>query len=359
MITFKEYLEEAVGGGAGSEITALAESLQAYACAARQSLGRDLTSVDEITSENTKDAYADRKLDIAKEKLDAGWHYSVVITANKFYKDYGTGFEFHRGGKDVEKIIYSEFRKFKKESGLKGEDKWNPADIWAVKKGFKPAKGFSTLLELNTYMYEQYNAGNLIGVSLKKVPKGAVKGKVFNDGKPPEASFKGIKVGKEVASSKDVYLLLNIEGGEASLQLRNFSSRPVTSSWQGELKGKFAAGGKMGGGVLYQAAIDSGVKGVISPSSFKSEIDSPSEKTLTEFAKMFKAISGTNDSIDQIKEKTLAKQIEDKTWWMSKYLSVSYAYAVVKSGKEDEVAQAIYGYASSATKTSSIFVKYS
>ena len=33
------------GSGAGAEITALGESLQAYACAARQQLKKDLTEI--------------------------------------------------------------------------------------------------------------------------------------------------------------------------------------------------------------------------------------------------------------------------------------------------------------------------
>jgi hypothetical protein len=35
--------------GAGAEVTALAESLQAYACATRQFLGKDLIDVSQIT----------------------------------------------------------------------------------------------------------------------------------------------------------------------------------------------------------------------------------------------------------------------------------------------------------------------
>ena len=45
-----------MASGAGSEITALAESLQAYACATRQYLGKDLTSVTDISDKTIKDA---------------------------------------------------------------------------------------------------------------------------------------------------------------------------------------------------------------------------------------------------------------------------------------------------------------
>ena len=42
--------------GAGAEVTALAESLQAYACATRQFLGKDLTDVSQITEKTIGDA---------------------------------------------------------------------------------------------------------------------------------------------------------------------------------------------------------------------------------------------------------------------------------------------------------------
>ena len=45
--------------GAGSEITALYESLQAYACAARQHKGKDLESIFELKSTNTRAADCD------------------------------------------------------------------------------------------------------------------------------------------------------------------------------------------------------------------------------------------------------------------------------------------------------------
>jgi hypothetical protein len=42
--------------GAGAEITALAESLQAYACAARQHYGKPLTNISEVTDKVVGDA---------------------------------------------------------------------------------------------------------------------------------------------------------------------------------------------------------------------------------------------------------------------------------------------------------------
>ena len=57
--------------------------------------------------------------------------------------------------------------------------------------------------------------------------------------------------------------------------------------------------------------------------------------------------------------KTKGLAAADPTWWMSKYLSVYYAYSMINTGKQNKVASKIYQYASSATDNSSVFVKYS
>jgi hypothetical protein len=44
---------------------------------------------------------------------------------------------------------------------------------------------------------------------------------------------------------------------------------------------------------------------------------------------------------------------------MSKYLGLAYCAAIKESGKEDAVTKALFGYGSSATKNSSIFIKIS
>ena len=345
--------------GAGAEVTALAESLQAYACAARQFKGKDLESAAELTEKNTKAAKCDRTLQQCIEGLDAAWFHSVVVTANLMFKDFNisNGYVFHRGSPEVEKV-YAEFRKFKASSGLSGEDKWNPADIWAIKNGYNHKTGFTTLQDYNKYVYDQFKSKQLIGISLKKVPKGAAHSKIFNDGKPPAAKFKEVKAMSDVIASKDVYWDLEFDGNEARVQLRNFSSRPVTSSWQGEIKGKSASGGKIGGGLLIKAAKESGIANVNMPNQFNplAPVTAP---IATKFAEMYLAISNSQESKKDVIQKTMTMAKIDQTWWMSKYLGVYFTYTVMTSKKQNAVAGWLYNYASSATSTSSIFVKYS
>ena len=138
--------------GAGSEITALAESLQAYACATRQHYGKDLGDVSQITEKTIRDADCDRSLRQCIAGLDEKWFESVIKTANKIFAEVpgakvGKKYKFYRGGAFVDSI-YDEWRKFKDGSGITGDDKWDPADIWMVKKDFRfSTKSFKLSLE--------------------------------------------------------------------------------------------------------------------------------------------------------------------------------------------------------------------
>ena len=347
--------------GAGAEVTALYESLQAYACAARQHKGKDLESIFELKAANTKAADCDRTLKQCMDQFggDEEYQYSIIATANKFFKEYKitSGYIFLRGGSKVD-AIYSAWRKHKQGSGISGDDKWNPADIWAMKTSYTHKSNFKTLGEYNAFILDSYNKKKLIGISLKKVPRGVVKSKVYNDGKSTiTAKFKEVKPMDDVTSSKDVYFVVTHNGTPYNIQLRNFSSRPVTSSWQGEIKGKSAAGGKMGGGLLVEHAVGAGVK-LKAPNQFNANI-APSDTLLTEFAKMYVGINPKGkETQKEVKTKAKALAKVDPTWWMSKYLGVYYAYSVVKSGKKDVVASRIYRYASSASENSSVYCKY-
>jgi hypothetical protein len=353
--------------GAGSEITALAESLQAYACATRQFLGKDLTSVTEITEKTIKNADCDRTLDKCIDGLNAQWFHSVIVTANKIAKDFkitkASDYIYYRGGDLVGKI-YSEFSNFRKTSGIVGDDKWNPADIWMAKKNFKFKGDWPSLEDYNRYIYDCYQKNELVGISLKLVPKGDATSKVYNDGKPITAKFSDIKINPIPIESKDVYIQFLTDGNKSGeIQLRNFSSRPVPSSWQGEIKGKTAAGGKVGGGLLIKAAQESGVPNnkLTTPASFSSKIEKPPEQVLKDFTDMFCSLARITNANEKKKilQMVKVKQKEDTTWWLSKFLGVAYCYAIVNSGKVDDVTKWIYGYGSSATKNSSIFIKYS
>jgi hypothetical protein len=355
---------EIKSSGAGSEITALAESMQAYACATRQHLGKPLTDISQITEQTIADANCDRPLKKCITSLDDNWFRSVLLTANLMFEEIpgaasGKKFEFHRGGRVVDSI-YNEWRKFKSGSGITGDDKWNPADIWVIKKGFKLQTGWKTLSDYNLYIYNAFANTELIGVSLKKIgPKDFPHSKYFNNGKPIVAEFSGVKLGGTMTDSKDLYVQYKSEGAAGEMQMRNFSSRPVPSSWQGEIKGKAAAGGKIGGGIVMQMAQEAGVSRSKLMLPNQCPIEKPSEADFKRFATVFKELSGSKEKLDTLIAQAKAGHRQDKTWWMSKFIGLDLVYTVLKEKKQDDFCKLVFEYASSATKNSSIFIKYS
>jgi hypothetical protein len=362
--TTKKNDTEQKQSGAGAEVTALAESLQAYACATRQHYGKPLSDVSQITVKTIADADCDRTLAQCMKGLDENWFYSVITTANQIFEDVpgaktGKNYKFFRGGRFVDSI-YNEWRNKKEGSGITGDDKWNPADIWMMKKSFKLKTGWATLSEYNKYLYNEFANKQLIGISLKKLAKGSsAHSKIFNAGKPLTAEFKGVKLGVNMLDSKDIYIQFKSEGKDGEIQLRNFSSRPVPSSWQGEIKGKTAAGGKIGGGVIFQGALDTGVSKSKLTMPNQTPIDKPTEAQFKQFATMFKDLSGSKEKLDKLIVLAKAGQRKDKTWWMSKYIGIDLVYTMLKEKKMDALCSYMFQYASSATKFSCVFIKYS
>jgi hypothetical protein len=229
-----------------------------------------------------------------------------------------------------------------------------------IKKTHKHQFDFPSLQEYNEYMYNLFANGECIGISLKKLGKGEEPhSKIFNAGKSATADFTGVKLGQVMTDSKDIYIQYKSEGKAGEVQLRNFSSRPVTSSWQGEIKGKAAAGGKIGGGMIFEGALSVGVPKNKLTMPPQTPIDRPTEKDFKEFATAFKNLSGSKEKVDNLIIQAKAGHRQDKVWWMSKYIGVMLVDAVMKEGKMDDLSSYIFQYASSATKNSCIFIKYS
>jgi hypothetical protein len=229
-----------------------------------------------------------------------------------------------------------------------------------VKKGFKLETDWPTLTDYNRYIYDQFALTNLIGISLKKIgPKDEPHSKIFNNNKPLIAEYTGIKLGMNMTDSKDIYIKYKSEGKDGEVQLRNFSSRPVPSSWQGEIKGKAAAGGKIGGGVIFEGALEVGVPKSKLSLPNQTPIEKPTDADFKAFATSFKELSGSKEKLEVLIIQAKAGHRQDKTWWMSKYIGVMLVTTVIKEKKTNELCKFIYEYASSATKNSSIFIKYS
>ena len=212
---------------------------------------------------------------------DAEWMHTFIATANKI-KLNATKFTgdvyFHRGSPFM-KAVYDRKKKCEKHnkdlmksgtppSELKeslasfSDDKWNPGDIWmsTINPNIMPYQPFSWQPKfmsekmqqhvcdwpsLQTAVYQSAISGETLGISLKKTGKSASL-TIFNS-QDPEAKkdsiqYKGYRFGSgDFFNSADMY----IEFNNGSMQYRATAS---TSSWQGEVKGTKASGGKCGGG---------------------------------------------------------------------------------------------------------------
>lgn len=353
------------GSGAGAEVTALNESLQAYVCSARAAKGRDISDIEEVNRSNIYNANCTESLGDIKKKLGEDYYHSAITIANQMFHDFPflntKTYEFHRGGATVN-TIYSTFNKLKSGSNIANANKWNPADIWIIKKGFSIKGDWTTLSDFNSYLREQFYAKNLIGVSLKKLEAGGgAHRQIFNDGEKISARFTGFRIGDDILKSKDVYIEFVSGKKPGEIQLRTFSSRPEPGSWQGEIKGKTAAGGKIGGGVLMRACVECGIPAgqLLYPAAFASHVRHPTESKFNEFANMHKELTGSRESTRNIVTMAKEGQKGDPTWWMTKFLGIHYCHVLYKTKKENKVTNWLYNYGSSATDDSSIFVKYS
>jgi len=289
------------GSGGGADATAATESMCCYYAAylfnssvSEYKLGK---SYDEELSkffiQNPKfvDAYDKNKqlsfqdcwdFWVVNLKEDTEWMDTFIATANKI-KINATNFTkrpvyFHRGSPFMDSI-YARKKKCEKHnkdliksgtatSELKesiasfSDDKWNPGDIWmsTINPDVMPYQPFSWQPKfmsenmqqhvcdwpsLQTAVYQSAMSGETLGISLKKTGKSASL-TVFNS-KDPEArkdkiTYSGYRFGSgDFFNSADMY----IEFNNGSMQYRATAS---TSSWQGEVKGTKASGGKCGGG---------------------------------------------------------------------------------------------------------------
>jgi len=290
------------GSGGGADATASTETMQCY-YAAYLLNNNDLSLLDPNKSyaeELTKffasrpglvEGYDKNKqlsfqdcwdFWVVNLKEDAEWMDTFIATANKI-KINATNFTkrpvyFHRGSPFMDSI-YARKKKCEKHnkdliksgtatSELKesiasfSDDKWNPGDIWmsTINPDVMPYQPFSWQPEfmsenmqqhvcdwpsLQTAVYQSAMSGETLGISLKKSGKNA-SFRAFNS-KDPEArkdkiTYSGYRFGSgDFFNSADMY----IEFNNGSMQYRATAS---TSSWQGEVKGTKASGGKCGGG---------------------------------------------------------------------------------------------------------------
>jgi hypothetical protein len=272
------------GSGGGSQDTTWTESMQCYYLSILYN-----TNISKLDNKNaTLKALSDQnkfcftydkstKLNAATcyENTPEDWFQKDVFikTANAIYnsplgkKFQGKTCYFHRGSPFMKSIYESRKNAFKFDQknnkpmiapGTFSDDKWNPGDIWMSQKdpntkepfidGVKVKKTPTEWTSLRETVLNNATKKNLtLGVSLKKVEGANARVVPFNTPKRThniDVRFDSFTFGQtgDFFNSADMYITMS---NGVKMQLR---ATATTSSWQGEIKGQFAAGGKIGGG---------------------------------------------------------------------------------------------------------------
>ena len=149
------------GSGGGAEATKLTESAQCLYAAIAFGLNRKITASD-ITTTNARSFSGKFKVDETTERilseLPDEWVASSLLGANKLYERFNKGdYVFHRGSEEVDAInnIFSNVKKIEK--FRMDINKWNPSDIWMIRKDFdfKELTKEKTILGLNQVIQEK------------------------------------------------------------------------------------------------------------------------------------------------------------------------------------------------------------
>ena len=281
------------GSGGGAEATAITESMQCFFTSYlfnghedNFDLSKDYektlkTFYKSVANSNYVHAYnkASRYKFNAlwnKSPKDEEWMQTYMATANMI-KNKSTNFSgnvyFHRGSPFMDSIYEKKktCEKHNKDLIKSGEapsllaesltsfsnDKWNPGDIWMstnrptdepftwsppeMKKDMKVH--VCDWVNLQKSVYESAHTGETLGISLKKTGKTAKFSEFNTPREKQEIKYRGFKFGNgDFFNSADVYIEFS---GGGSMQYRPTDGN---KSWQGEIKGTKASGGKAGGG---------------------------------------------------------------------------------------------------------------
>ena len=376
------------GSGGGSSDTALTECLQCFYCAyvfnKKRGPCKSVSTKELMSTEQF--AVTDKKLKECLDKGPADWVETDVYikTANKLWEKFGRKMTkngnvfFHRGSSFMQNVYAAKKKchKIDRESGdpqapgAFNDDKWNPGDIWATTFSSIEtplSESTSNWGELNAQIYKLSQQGKLLGISLKKIGKGAgATSKEFNTPKAQANrqtyQFNNYKYGRtgDFFGSQDIY----IDTSEGEIQFRTFSG---DKSWQGEIKGGAAAGGKIGGGNVdfycQQVFKKDIYGGTGSEASFIAKINADPKwpSKMYQFYKKYN--SGSKPSKPLLSENEFLELYSEQTanFTHSKAICMMFLETFVRKSKKekDEFITKLFRYASSDVDQSSYYVKIS
>tara|TARA_B100000700_G_scaffold281414_1_gene332092 strand:- start:5688 stop:7226 length:1539 start_codon:yes stop_codon:yes gene_type:complete len=400
------------GSGGGSKQTTVQESTSCLYNALRfhvikKKLTPDLTITTDHLDEaakwiETPGATVDQMILFSNQ--DPDWKEVFIDGANKLYdkvqshSNTKNDYIFVRGDKDIDDgVVKKSFAQCKSSlvhSELKNEDKWNPSDIWMYSKGAKTkientltpygVKKTSTTIEvLNDELINLFNDGILMGVSLKKTgASGTVK--VVNNETPAQRKANlGVAFDKSASVNDviydngrnyadkdkkypmDIYVIYG-SGAFDKIQLRNFGGNSK-GDWKLELKGQYAAMGKIQGSVARFILGHTGFTNIPQEPDWKhchpkTATKAQKEEITKEIYDLLSDFDAQGFNKQKKAEKSMMGEIASKrqSWRYSKLSGLRFLKYLCKSNVDaDKAVKELYLFGGSASDHSSIYYKYS
>ena len=368
------------GSGAGADVTAIVECGQALVCSLVYNILKKEIKWEDLTLEGLQQAfkYCDLSdgLDAIIERSPPEWVQSYVKSANILYRNYkmsGSPVYFHRGSKfmnDIygsKKIVYDNDKKSDNPQapGSFSDDKWNPGDIWMTTLRTVPPISSDSWASLNKDIYDLARAKKLMGVSLKKVGATAhiEEYNALTTNQTKDYQYRGFRISSASErgplppffNSIDLYMTV----GDKEIQFRATSG---SASWQGEIKGATAAGGKIGGGnVNFYLKKYTGF-GVFNKEEKEVINFTKSKDFFPEFYRLYeKHFDGKKLPYEEFVINANLKQKESAGYLFSKYINMKFIdiFLSANSSIRNKIATDFLRYAASNTDQSSFFVKIS
>jgi len=346
------------GSGGGAEQTDIQESAQCLVNAIRYNKGSKITDKD-INSTSVKKAAS--RIDttasletMAKFLLDSpDWRVTAISTANVLAENFKGNFKFYRG-KGIVPIINNAAKAALKNADISANlNKWNPADIWMATDAAFEVNYPEDLEKLNKLISRLFRDKVLVGVSLKKC-EDACHIETFNAG-TKKALNKFEKIDpkdKNVFATKDIY----VRYSDGRIQFRNFGD---ISSWQGEIKGKAAAAGKIGHDAVSYILKNLGQPGLSSQKEILAACKAEDKSFVNNFFKLYNSTSlSPKIKSAEFVEAFKSAELGNRT---SNYFNVELISQLDKlnDSQKDAFINEVVGYAKSSSSFSSTFVKVS
>lgn len=309
------------------------------------------------------------------DKLDKQWRKSSELIANHTYpKLRHNSFVFHHHSSVVCHITETYKRLNQNPRLFTREDKWNPADVWLVRRGFRP--NFSKVQsfdEFNSDLRELLDKGDLIGVSLKLVHRQPKVGtyntneylsKKTTAAPVAQTEFIDAKIntgGKNWLSSKNCIIQLAKGKTDMTITIRQ-SSRGAAVNGELKFRGQKSNSGKIILGKFISLFKKYGVTADIPPNQELNKQSFARDSSLTHrvYELAMKLDKTTKVTPEEFKQHVDTKCIEDPHWLASKYAAMLLIEGLMKLSKENrvKVCEALYSHAAASDDLSGPYLKF-